>query len=275
MPQRWKKLPAQGQLMVVTDIHGHGDDFRRIRELYLHYRHTNPDTHLVILGDVVHGPNPDFRPLFEGQDGYYPDESGAIVMGILDLQAAYPDEVHYVLGNHDYGHVGGPHTRKYYHDEVDQLESQLSKVERDAMQTLFRQALLGIVAPCGLFLSHGAPNDRLESLDVLNQINFPPDETYLDDVLYSFLNSYGQPGEVAANFLKMISATTGIPVHILIHGHDTDPNGYFTEYGNQLCPVIATAPRLKKRYLLLDLAAHYTHVGDIRDGYEILCLYMF
>jgi hypothetical protein len=31
--------------------------------------------------------------------------------------------VHFVLGNHDHGHVGGPHPRKFHADEVEALEA--------------------------------------------------------------------------------------------------------------------------------------------------------
>jgi hypothetical protein len=52
-------------------------------------------------------------------------------------------------------------------------------------------------------------------------------------------------------------------------GHDRDENGYFTEGGNQVCPVIFGAPRHNKRFLVLDLEARYAGVESLREGIEI------
>ncbi len=59
----------------------------------------------------------------------------------------------------------------------------------------------------------------------------------------------------------------------MIHGHDRDEEGWFTEGGNQLCPVLFGAPRQNKRFVVLDLSGHYRGIADIRDGVEILRLY--
>ncbi len=59
----------------------------------------------------------------------------------------------------------------------------------------------------------------------------------------------------------------------MIHGHDRDACGWFTEGGNQLCPVIFGAPRSQKRYVRLDLAARYPDAAALRDGEEIQRVY--
>ncbi len=60
---------------------------------------------------------------------------------------------------------------------------------------------------------------------------------------------------------------------MVIHGHDRDVGGYFTEGGNQACPVLFGAPRSAKRYLRLDLGASYQGVEGLREGLEIRRLY--
>lgn len=76
-----------------------------------------------------------------------------------------------------------------------------------------------------------------------------------------------------ARLLDTVSQTSGCKVNLHIHGHDRDPKGYFTEGGNQLCPVIFGAPDSEKRYLWLNLSANYVALDDIRDGIEMLRLY--
>lgn len=267
--RRWLKLPPEGKVLVSTDLHGNGTDFRRLRELFLAQPAT---THWVNLGDMVHAPNDHVRQV--QPDLYdYPDESLAIVEGILALKEQFPNRVHYVLGNHDYGHVGGVHTQKFYLDEVVHLEQMIGAVGTQTLKMLFEAALLAVVAPCGFFMTHGAPDDTLKHIDDLNQITFPPNDDYLHRITYGLMTYYGQYGDVMERLLKTVSETSGCLVRLHIHGHERDESGYFTEAGNQICPVIFGAPDTHKRYLLLDLSATYTNLEDVRNGIEIRHLY--
>jgi hypothetical protein len=267
--QRWYQLPNTGQVLISTDLHGNGKDFRRLCEIFLAMP---DDTHWVNLGDMVHAPNVHSR---KAQPELYDfeDESLLIVEGILELKALYPDRIHYVLGNHDYGHVGGEHTRKFYPDEVEHLEGVIGEAGIDKLKALFKSALLTVIAPCGVMLSHGAPDDSLKHIDDLNRITFPPRSEYLNDVMVGLMTFYGQHGDVMARLLETISRTSGCEVNLHIHGHERDPEGYFTEAGNQACPVIFGAVDSKKRYLILNLSAKYNVLEDIRDGIEIRHLY--
>lgn len=272
MPQRWKKLPSEGTLLINTDLHGNFEDFQRMREIFLTHIANDAGTQWAILGDMVHGPDERVRKI-EPKFYDYEDQSLEIVEGILALQAEYPDHVHYVLGNHDYGHVGGPHTTKFYEDEVEHLEAEIGEAGVQSLKRLFENALLAVVAPCGAFLTHGSPHDSLKALDDLNQITFPPEDEYLIGLMQTFLTSYGQRGEVTARLLETVSRDCGENITMVIHGHDREPDGYFVEGGNQLCPVIFGAPRENKRYVQLDLSAHYGSVDALRDHYEIRRLY--
>jgi len=272
MARRWLRLPARGTALVSTDLHGNGEDFRTLREVFLARRQIDPETYWVLLGDAVHAPDESAR---RRQPELYDflDESAAIVRGVLELQAAHPGHVHYVLGNHDYGHVGGPHTHKFHPDEVEHLGSTLDEPGRQTLRELFAPALLAVVAPCGALLAHGSPDDSLERLDDLDRIDrFPPANHYLARVLDSFLMSYGQPGEVTARLLARLSEA-GEPLCMVIHGHDRDEAGIFFEGDNQVCPVIFGAPRWQKRYLRLDLGSRYDGPRDLAEGREVIRLY--
>jgi hypothetical protein len=270
---RVRTLPSRGTLLVSTDLHGNGEDFRALRALFLDALARDPQAHWVLLGDLVHGPNPEARA--RRPDLYdFEDESWPIVAGVIDLLARHPGQVHFVLGNHDHAHVGGPRTRKFYPDEAAHLEARLGPDEVAALRGLFRSALLAVIAPCGLLLTHGSPGAELRSLDELDRITFPlqPADHEAHALVSSFLESYGQPGEVTARLLETVSRA-GQRVRLVAHGHDRDESGYFTEGGNQVCPVLFGAPRPDKRYLRLDLAASYGRVEDLREGEEVCRLY--
>jgi len=269
MNSRVLKLPSMGVLLVSTDLHGNHEDFARMRELFL----AEHDAHWVQLGDLVHAPS-EYARRHTPELYDFPDGSIDIVLGFAALQREHPGRVHVVLGNHDHAHVGGPHTRKFHADEVEHLESTMTPAELEVLRTLFSNASLAAVAPCGALLCHGSPDDSLTYLRALDDV--PLDISRGTDaqraLLRTLLTSYGQPGEVTARVLAAVSEP-GTPLTFLIHGHDRDPSGWFTEGGNQAEPVIFGALRENKRYLRLSLSARYPGVDALRDGEEIRRLY--
>lgn len=270
--RRWRILPARGRAIVSTDIHGNYEDFARLRELFEEGLAESPDTHWVILGDLVHGPSPQARRAIESLFDFS-DDSGRIVEETYLLCREYPNRVHFVLGNHDYAHIGGPATRKFYDDEAAHLDARLTDGQREAMQALFRNALLAVMTPCGAFLCHGAPGLEMSCIEELDDIDFPPrSNPRHEEILRHFLACYGQQREAAGRFLDSVTRDDA-PARFVIHGHDKDDTGWFVEGGNQLCPTIFGATRELKRYVVLDLEANYDSVSAIRDGHELLLLY--
>lgn len=274
VPRRHLILPDRGTLLVSTDLHGNLEDFERLRALFEEAHRADPDgAHWVFLGDAVHGPSDEARESKPDLYGYA-DQSLLMVQGILAVQQAYPGRVHFVLGNHDHGHVGGPHTSKFHEDEVTWLEASASAEELAAMRRLFEEALLAVAAPCGLLMTHGAPNEsleRLEDLDALSLTGEGNDERQ-EGILRSLLTHYGQPDPIAARVLANVSRG-GLDLRVIVHGHDRDERGWFAEGQRQLCLCIFGATRANKRYLRVDLGGSYRDVSSLRDGFEIRRLY--
>lgn len=268
-------LPGDGQLLISTDLHGNRADFERLRARFLALREAAADpgeVHWALLGDLVHGPSlaaAERDPIRFG----YVDESPWLVERLIELRERWPDNVHLLLGNHDHGHIGGPHTRKFHADEVVALEQRMSPIEVARMHALFRGALLAVAAPCGLLLCHGAPDEQIDSLATLDAID-PSDEPEpaRRSMLRSLLTSYGQPGPRVAALLEQLSGPT-LSLRVLVHGHDVDVAGWYTEHGNQACPVLFGAPPAERRYLLVDLSARYACAEALREGVEVLRLY--
>ncbi len=269
------RLPGAGVALVNTDLHGNGADFRRLEAIFReHVAEHAEHAHWVILGDVVHGPSAEARQR-EPRLYDYDDESAAIVARILELREEFPRQLHFVLGNHDYAHVGGVRTSKFYPDEAAQLESSMTAAEVQRMHTLFRSALLAVSSECGVLMTHGSPDATLQSLADLNDIDIPrtKDSAYHDGILRGFLFAYGQRGETTAKLLAQLnrvgSAQSMRPLSVVVHGHDRAENGLFCEGGNQVCPVLFGAVEHEKRYVQLDLAAHYPAADALRDGVEV------
>ncbi len=89
---RFTQLPTGDEVMVVGDLHGHVENFRRAMIAADLTR--QPRRHLV-MQELVHGPF------------VYPNHGGDKSHQLLDLVAAlkcqFPERVHYLLGNHELG----------------------------------------------------------------------------------------------------------------------------------------------------------------------------
>jgi hypothetical protein len=262
--RRTKVLPERGTALISTDLHGNLEDFVKLRGVAEAAWARGEPLHWVLLGDVVHGPDARARANAP-QVHDFADESPRLVEALLELKARRPDHVHLVLGNHDAGHLGFAHTAKFHDDEVVALEARLTPAEVERMKALFSMALLVVVAPCGLLLSHGAPGDALTSLAELDG-PLPPVEPARSKAIHELLWSYGQPGPVAAGALERISRETGLGLHVVVHGHDRDLSGWFIEGDNQVQPVIFCALKENKRYLLVDLAKPIRSPKDLEAG---------
>lgn len=263
--RRSKILPRRGILLISTDLHGKRDSFDALRERFESLRAIERETHWALLGDLVHGPSAAARarnPLLYDYD----DDSPALIDAVFELRQQHPEHVHFVLGNHDHGHVGGPHTRKFHDDEVLALEARLSPAQHARAQSLFGTALLALAAPCGLLLTHGSPGAALHDLAQLDALALDQPS----ELLRTLLTDYGQRGEVTARMLAQVSASSGLDLRVVVHGHDRDESGIFVEGGNQVCPVIFGARRALERCLVVDLAARYDSAADLREDFEIL-----
>ncbi len=273
-PRRYRVLPDRGTAIVSADLHGNGEDFRRLAEMFTRARAADPETHWVILGDLVHGPCDPARAQHPELYGFA-DESWTIVEAVTHLRHEHPDHLHLVLGNHDHGHVGGPHSSKFYYDEVQQLESSLTDPQLDAVTRLFGDALLAVAAPCGVLMTHGSPDDSFDDVAQLERLSLVPEENNPRDarLLRTLLTAYGQEPEVTGIMLRHVGASLGFDLNLVLHGHDRNPEGWYAEGHNQLCAVLFGATRENKRYVELDLARLYRDVRDIREGVELLRLY--
>ncbi len=264
--RRFKMLPGEGKLLVQTDIHGNYEDFCRLRDIFFQLLREAPASHWVILGDVVHGPS---RSAMEQNRALwgFEDESFRIVQEIRRFQEQYPEQIHFVLGNHEHAHVGGPRTRKFHDDETSYLESKLTKTQRQILRQFIEAALLCVATPCGAFLVHGAPGLVMEGREEIDAICFDDAKNSRRErlILKHFLRSYGQPRELAQLFLMSLNRFVEQRQNFVVHGHDADRAGFFVEGGNQICPTLFGAPRDKKRYLVLDLKTRYDSLDELID----------
>ncbi len=268
------RLPARGTLIVCTDLQGCLRDFHRIVEVFDDEMTASGDAHLLFTGDLIHGPHldPCDWPDFLGE--FYRDASGELIDELVVMSRRHPGRIHALVGNHEHGHIGGPHTAKFAVDEVIVLEHQLGPHASARLREVLREFALVAIAPCGAIFTHGAPAAVVNSVaDIeaasLDGYDFGSPIDILDTpVIGPILWARSAQPEVAARFVRALGGT------FCIYGHDVIPEGFEMVGDEQM--VVSTSFGVfdaRKVYVRLDLAARYRSVRELRFGHEIVPLY--
>lgn len=133
-----------GKLFVVTDLHGDWDVYSRIRDRFIDLHQAGQVDGLVLTGDVIHG-EPDAGP----------DRSVEMVLDIIRLQTEYPNEVFYLLGNHEMPHVYGTSLARGERDYTSPFESALAEMGvRDRVRAFFSDLPFFIRTAAGITITH-------------------------------------------------------------------------------------------------------------------------
>lgn len=229
-------LPDRGVLIAVSDLQGNLADFQRAVDLW---EREGPEALLVFLGDLVHGPELAPEEWFPELGEFYEDESPGVVRAFLALRARAGARVNALLGNHEHGHCGGPHTHKFFEDDVLHLEARLDDQERAAWRGACAAMPRVAAGACGAVLTHAAPSREAEW-------------------------AYGASDEDARAFLRAHGGA------FVAYGHDAVDTGWELRGAEQICFSSSFgAARAKKTVLRLDLGARYRDARDLRPGVEI------
>jgi hypothetical protein len=231
-------LPSEGLLLVATDMQGNLRDFERMAALFEDARSQRPDTYLVVTGDLVHGPElaPDEWP--EHLGSFYLGQSDEVLLSAQALQTRHPGHVHYLLGNHEHAHLGGPVVGKFFRDEAARLETILGPERSSAVRTWFATWPLVAIAPVAkLCMLHAAPFAAIRTRADVDDIQLDElDSGAAADlpwrgVLGAILWARSTTPQRARSFLRALhpELTTAI------HGHDVAREGFFVENMARLC----------------------------------------
>ncbi len=144
-PRLWSL--NKGQAMVVTDLHGDWDAYRRYRDRFVDLQAGGQADWLIFTGDLIH----------REDDG--PDRSLDIVLDLMALQAGYGQAIIYLCGNHEMVHIYGISLTKGDKVFTPAFEAALSRNQhRAAVIELFDSLPFYLRTPAGVALTHaGAP----------------------------------------------------------------------------------------------------------------------
>jgi hypothetical protein len=160
-PRLWSL--ESGTAMVVTDLHGDWDAYRRYRDRFVKLQAKNWVDCIIFTGDLIHSS-------LSGQ----PDNSVQIVLDVLALQAIYGSAVIYLCGNHEMPHIYSIGLAKGDKDYTPAFEAALSQSGwRTEVTDLFDTLPFYIRTPAGVSLAHaGAPAAMADSRNALRIFNW-------------------------------------------------------------------------------------------------------
>ncbi len=269
-------FPPEGKLIVSADIHGNKKDYLQIMEAYSKKIENNEDAYLLFLGDLIHGPkNIDCN---KEQKSNYEDQSEFIIDHFRAMQEMFPERICTLLGNHEHGHCGGPHTQRYCSDEVTDLEQRIGENKTKEYIKFFSNLPLLAITSCGIVFSHGAPSPTVRNIeDVINvsyqmKKNIEVNEMYLVPIL-DLIWLRGSSDENCARFLKAVNLDS-VQDNLVIYGHDIVEEGIAIEGPRHV--ILSTSFGLldeNKTYLEIDLSNRYTNTNSLKEKIEILKLW--
>ena len=250
---------ATGLALISADVHGNWRDFARLRELFLASEARGEQPLWISVGDWVHGPAAGQRrdindargkPLYD-----YDDETPAITEALFALMDEYPGRVVSLCGNHEWAHIGGRRTRKFHDDEAAHLEARMTAAQvRELRRRFASWPILVRLAPCGVVVSHGAPDVAdAAAFEQLRYLGPCPGRV----LLLSVMSRYGfNAGEDEA--LLAALSDEQCRYSLLLHGHDREEEGHAPSGPAALLLCTSFGARqARKTYAWLDLSKRY------------------
>ncbi|WP_437320535.1 metallophosphoesterase [Sorangium sp. So ce385] len=236
--QRVVDLPERGRLIVATDFQGNVADFERIAEIFEQAAAGPDGAVLVITGDLVHGPELDEGEWPDYLGSFYRGDSVTLLKKARSLADRHPGRVHYLLGNHEHAHVGGPVVAKFFPDEAQRLEELLGPEDTLAMRSWFRGwPFVAVARAARLVMLHAAPHARIQSREDLDRLpldgflDVPLSEMSLQGTLGALLWARSTSSERAYAFLRALDPDA----RVAVFGHDVARSGYAIEREPMLC----------------------------------------
>jgi hypothetical protein len=253
-------MPEAGDMVILGDIHGDVENFRRVVDWAALHKHK--DRYLV-LQELIHG---------GPQDANGADHSFRLLEEAAALKVRFTSQVHMVLSNHDLCEILGSTITKgginvsaaFWRGIEDSYGSAWPEVH-GAYRRFLAALPLAVRTPTGVFISHSTPQgDTLDHFDYsifdrpLNMEDYLPGGS-----VYALVWGRWHDQESADRFAKAVGA------EILVTGHQTSMPGVKTPTSRH---IVLTSDGGLGRYLLLRLGVQLPHTVLLRQVTKIRSL---
>lgn len=239
-------LPDEGEMWMTGDLHDHRRNYEKlIRAADLR---NNPGRHLV-LHELIHG---------DYFDSHGAESSWITLFNAADLKCDFPDQVHFMLANHDLAQIHGEGIMKAGASVCEAFSAGVKKQfggEADKVEIAVKEFLLSLPlavrCPNRIFCCHSLPTDKqIETFDftVFNRPLTGPDYARKTGPVYQLIWGRNMTPGTAALFAEEVEAD------ILLTGHQPQESGYATNGPQHL---ILASDHNQGVYLPIDLSRQY------------------
>jgi Icc-related predicted phosphoesterase len=131
-----------GTAMVVTDLHGAWDVYRRLRDIFLSELEKGAVNHLILCGDLIHS---------ESTEEY--DASLDVVLDVMHLQTELgKSKITMLLGNHELPHIYGLTLAKGAVEYTPRFEASLTRLDQRYKANPKRKDVVDFLATLPFFV---------------------------------------------------------------------------------------------------------------------------
>jgi len=237
--------------MVVTDLHGDWDAYRRYRDRFVASQAKGLADCLIFTGDLIHSDSPS-----------QPDKSVEIVLDVIALQASYGQAIFYLCGNHELPHIYGISLAKGEREYSSTFEAALTSNGRRAeVMALFDSLPFYLRTKAGVVLTHaGGASIHADTKQAFAVFSWShqrlfawADQTMASQDVAALRNGYAKlnqtPYEVMARHYLAVSSPADPRYNDLLRGFlaSSDPT-----FGQLLWPALFT--RCEQEFGLADYA---------------------
>ncbi len=239
-------LPADGNLIITGDIHGHRRNFEKI--VSFADLDNNPDRH-IILQEIIHGGPED------PQGGCL---SYKLLFDVIRYKLDFPQCVHIIMGNHATAFINDSEILKNGKEMNRALRCAIEREFKEnsieiisAMKQLLFSMPLAVKCDTKIWISHSLPSDRLADKfdrEILDRQLIPED---LVKPGSAYLLTWGRK-----HSQQLLDKMAGLfDVDIFVLGHQAQPQGW-SRAGKNL--IIIASDHNHGCLLPVNLAKSYT-----------------
>jgi hypothetical protein len=157
-----------GTIMVVTDLHGAWDVYRRLRDRFLEGHRRGEIDRLVICGDLIHSEGPEET-----------DSSLDMLLDVMALQSEFgSDTIIMLLGNHEMPHIYGLSLAKGAIQYTPRFEASLTRLDQYFHSLYRRRNVVDFLASApffvrtrgGVLLTHAGASTAVGSVALFERL---------------------------------------------------------------------------------------------------------
>ncbi len=244
-------LPEKGELWMTGDMHDHRRNFEKL--LKAADLGNNPQRHLV-LHELIHG---------DHYDASGAEESWVTLYRAAELKCDFPEQVHFMLANHDLAQIHGRGIMKAGLSVCEAFTKGVKKtfegqhnVVTVAISEFLLSLPLAIRAPNGIFCCHSLPtDDQIDSFDfsIFDRQLSGPDYAQRSGPVYQLIWGRNFSPATVDKFADKVRA------ELIITGHQPQEMGHAVNGDKHL---ILASDHNQGVFLPIDLAQKYT-VSDL------------